>query len=126
MSGVYESGSHPLSEREARIAHSLILRMHPRLTVWFHQYLDMVWASGGDLRIEKSFTRVSGLPYRPMPQLVGGAISWQNNPLHGTTAFAAELPAGPPSAAEIARVVRAVLVAARGGLNRPTAEDGSR
>jgi hypothetical protein len=28
-----------------------------------------------------------------MPQLAGSAISWQNNTLHGTTAFAAELPA---------------------------------
>ena len=54
----------------------------------------MVWASGGDRRIEKAFARVSGLPYHPMPQLAGSAISWQNNTLPGTTAFAAELPAG--------------------------------
>ncbi|HWB23561.1 MAG TPA: DUF2817 domain-containing protein [Gaiellaceae bacterium] len=112
MSGVYESGPHPLSEREARIAHSLILRLHPHLTIWFHQHLDMVWASGGDRRIEKTFARVSGLPYHPMPQLAGSAISWQNNTLHGTTAFAAELPAGQPTSAEVARYVRAVLAAA--------------
>jgi len=113
MGGVYESGPRPLSEREARIAHALILRLHPHLTVWFHQHLDMVWASGGDRRVEKAFARVSGLPYHPMPQLAGSAISWQNNALPGTTAFAAELPAGRPSAAAIARYVRAVLVAAR-------------
>jgi murein peptide amidase A len=113
MGGVYESGTHPLSEREARIAHTLILRLHPHLTVWFHQHLDMVWASGGDRRIEKSFARASGLPYHPMPQLAGSAISWQNNTLDGTTAFAAELPAGPASAAQVARVARAVLAAAR-------------
>lgn len=124
MSGGYESGSHPLSEREARIAHSLILRLHPRLTVWFHQYLDMVWASGGDLRIEKSFARVSGLPYRPMPQLVGGAISWQNNALHGTTAFAAELP--PAERGGDRRRRTGSARSCTGGLNRPTAEGGSR
>jgi protein MpaA len=111
MSGVFASGRRPLSEREARIAHALILRLHPHLTVWFHQHRDMVWASGGDRRIEKVFARVSGLPYHPMPQLAGSAISWQNNALPGTTAFAAELPAGP--ATRIARYVRAVLAAAR-------------
>jgi protein MpaA len=112
MSGVYESGPRPLSEREARIAHVLILRLHPHLTVWFHQHLDMVWASGGDRRIEKVFARVSGLPYHPMPQLAGSAISWQNNTLRDTTAFAAELPAGQASPAAVKRYVAAILAAA--------------
>jgi len=57
------------------------------------------------------FARASGLPFHPMPQLAGSAISWQNNTLHGTTAFAAELPAGP--ALDVSRYVRAVLAAAR-------------
>jgi hypothetical protein len=39
----------------SRIAHALILRLHPYVTIWFHQHLDMVWASGGDRRIEKLF-----------------------------------------------------------------------
>ena len=94
LSGVYESGPRPLSEREARIAHALILRVRPHLTIWFHQHLDLVWASGGHRRIEKVFSRVSGLPYHPLPQLAGSAISWQNNTPPGTTAFAA----GPPQA----------------------------
>lgn len=113
MNGVYESGPRPLSEREARIAHALILRLHPRLTIWFHQHLDMVWASGGDRRVEKVFARVSGLPYHPMPELAGSAISWQNRSLRGTTAFAAELPAGQPGPAAVARYARAVVSAAR-------------
>jgi len=113
MSGVYASGSRPLSEREARISHRLILRLHPYLTVWFHQPLDLGWAPGGDRRPEKEFARVSALPYHPMPQLAGSAISWQNNTLHRTTAFAAELPAGRPDQAQVARYVRAVLAAAR-------------
>ena len=113
LGGVYASGPRPLSEREARIAHALVVRLHPHLTVWFHQHLDMVWASGGDRRIEKVFARVSGLPYHPMPQLAGSAITWQNNALRGTTAFAAELPAGQPTPAQTARYVRAVLAAAR-------------
>jgi protein MpaA len=113
MGGVYESGPGPLSEREARIAHMLILRLRPRLTIWFHQHLDLVWASGGNRRVEKAFARVSGLPYHPMPQLAGSATSWQNNTLSGTTAFVAELPAGEPSPRQVGRYVRAVLAAAR-------------
>jgi protein MpaA len=113
MDGVYESGPRALSEREARIAQRLILRVHPHVTVWFHQHLDMVWASGGNRRIEKTFARVSGLPYHPMPKLAGSAISWQNTALPGTTAFAAELPSGQPSRGAVARNVRAVLAAGR-------------
>jgi protein MpaA len=111
--GVYDSGPHPLSEREARIAERLITRLHPHLTVWFHQHLDLVWASGGDRRIEKVFARVSGLPYHPLPPLHGSAIDWQNHMLRGTTAFAAELPAGRATPQQVARYVRAVLAAAR-------------
>jgi protein MpaA len=113
LDGLYESGPRPLSEREARIAHALILRLRPRVTIWFHQHLDLIWASGGKRRVEKAFARVSGLPYHPLPPLAGSAISWQNHALPGTTAFAAELPAGRASALQVSRYVRAVLVAAR-------------
>jgi protein MpaA len=112
-SGVYASGPRALSEREARIAYRLILRLHPAVTIWFHQHLDLVWASGGDRRVERAFARVSRLPYHPLPPLGGSAIDWQNHALPGTTAFAAELPAGNPTAAEVARYVRAVMAAAR-------------
>jgi protein MpaA len=113
LDGVYESGPRALSEGEARIAYRLIRRLRPHVTIWFHQHLDMVWASGGRRRIEKAFARVSGLPYHPMPQLDGSAVTWQNTALRGTTAFAAELPAGQPDAAALARNVRAVLSAGR-------------
>ena len=111
--GVYASGPHALSEREARIAHRLIVRLHPAVTIWFHQHLDLVWASGGDRRVEKAFARASGLPYHPLPPLGGSAIDWQNHALRGTTAFAAELPAGEPTTAELAGYVRAVFAAGR-------------
>ena len=111
--GVYASGPRPLSEREARIAYRLILRLHPAVTIWFHQHLDLVWASGGNRRVEKEFARVSGLPYHPLPPLGGSAIDWQNHALPATTAFAAELPAGPATSTQVARYVQAVLAAGR-------------
>jgi protein MpaA len=113
LAGVYYSGPRPLSEPEARIAHALILRIHPVVSVWFHQHLDLVWASGGNLRVERRFAQVSGLRYRRLPPLAGSAIDWQNHALAGTTAFAAELPAGWPSSAAMARYVRAVIAAIR-------------
>jgi murein peptide amidase A len=109
LAGVYYSGRRALSEREARIGYRLILRLRPAVTVWFHQHLNLVWASGGDPAVERRFARVSGLPYRRLPALPGSAIDWQNHRLLGTTAFAAELPAGPASARAVARYVRAVL-----------------
>lgn len=112
LNGVYYSGRRPLSEVEARIAHSLILRVHPAVSVWFHQHLDLVWASGGDLRVERRFAQVSGLPYHRLPPLAGSAIDWQNHALPGTTAFAAELPAGPAAPAAVVRYARAVVAAA--------------
>jgi protein MpaA len=114
MSGFYESGPRPLSEPEARIAYRLILRLRPHVTIWFHQHLDLVWASGGDRRIERRFARLSGLPYHALPPLAGSAISWQNHALPGTTAFAAELPVGELNRASVARFARAVLAIAHG------------
>ena len=111
--GAYYSGTRALSEREARIAHRLILHLHPVVSVWFHQHLDLVWASGGNRAVERRFAAVSGLPYHPLPPLAGSAIDWQNDALPGTTAFAAELPAGEPPPSAVARYVRAVLAAAR-------------
>jgi protein MpaA len=113
LGGVYDSGPRALSEREARIGYRLILRLHPAVTVWFHQHLNLVWASGGDPAVERRFARVSGLPYRRLPALPGSAIDWQNHRLPGTTAFAAELPAGPAGARAVARYVRAVLAVGR-------------
>jgi protein MpaA len=108
-SGVYSSGPRPLSEPEARIARRLILRLRPSVTIWFHQHLDLVWASGGDPAVERRFATVSGLPFRRLPALGGSAIDWQNHRLPGTTAFAAELPAGAAPASAARRYVRAVL-----------------
>jgi murein peptide amidase A len=113
LGGVYYSGSRPLSEREAMIGYRLILRLRPTVTIWFHQHLNLVWASGGDLAVQRRFARLSGLPYRRLPPLPGSAIDWQNHRLPGTTAFAAELPAGPAGPRAVARYVRAVLAVGR-------------
>jgi murein peptide amidase A len=115
LAGAYYSGRRPLSEREARIGYRLVLALRPTVTIWFHQHLDLVWASGGDPAVERRFAQVSGLPYRRLPALRGSAIDWQNDRLPGTTAFAAELPAGDPDPQAVARYARAVIAAGRVG-----------
>ena len=110
MGGVYESGPRPLSEREARIAHTLILRLHPHLTIWFHQPLGLVDGSKRSLALERRFARLSGLPLKQLKgRYPGAATHWERHIIPGATAFVVELPGGTPSAARVDRYARAVL-----------------
>ena len=104
----YYAGPGPLSEPESRIEHSLLLRIRPRLTIWFHQPYDVTDRSGGDVRLENQFASLSGLPLRRLPRYPGSITSWENFRLRSGTAFVVELPAGPPSPAAAGRYARAV------------------
>jgi hypothetical protein len=113
------SGQGPLSEPETRIARKLIRRLHPAVTIWFHQPLALVDRSGGDpgdLRIQRRFAQLSGLPLRRIPPLPGTATRWQNHAFPGTTAFVVELPRGRLGRGPLQRYTNAVLkVAAADG-----------
>jgi murein peptide amidase A len=87
------SGPRPLSEPESRIAHALILRVRPQVTIWFHQPLGVVDESGGNVRVERRYARLTGLPLRRLTRYPGSAAGWQNHRLPGSTAFVVELPA---------------------------------
>jgi murein peptide amidase A len=91
--GRYYPGRQPASERETRIAMRLIERIEPDITIWFHQPLALVDASG-DLTIERRYARLVGLPLVPLGRLHGTATSWQKRVLRGTEAFVIELPGG--------------------------------
>jgi protein MpaA len=106
------SGTRPLSEPEARVARALILRLRPRLTVWFHQPLGVTDRSGGDVALERRFAAISGLPLRRLARYHGSAATWENHRLPGSTAFVVELPADPAPAAQLRRYVRAVRTVA--------------
>jgi protein MpaA len=113
LSGVYESGRAPASERETRIAMRLILRVRPKVTIWFHQHLNMVVLTSGNLGLQRRFARLAGLRAGRLPSYRGTATGWQNARQPGSTAFVVELPAGrlsPSAAARFARAVRAVSV----------------
>jgi protein MpaA len=107
------SGPRPLSEPEARIAHSLILRARPQVTIWFHQPLALVDKSGGSISVERRFAELSGLPLRRLTRYPGSAAGWQNHRLPGTTAFVVELPGGALPAARVSRYAAAVRALSR-------------
>ncbi len=103
------SGSGPLTEPESRVAYNLIRRVHPAITVWFHQPLALVDESGGDLGIEQRYASLVGLPLRRLTRYPGSAAGWQNNTMPGTSAFVVELPAGTLSAAAAERYADALV-----------------
>jgi protein MpaA len=112
LKGVYYSGPRPLSEPESRIVRGLILKLRPTVTIWFHQHMNLVDVSGGDLAVERRFARLVGLDLVRLRRFPGSFISWENATLPGTTAFAVELPAGRLSAASTRKYANAVLAIA--------------
>jgi protein MpaA len=107
--GLHYSGPRVLSEPESRFAYHLIRRLRPRITIWFHQPLDVVDESGGNPRLEQKFATLAGLPFRRLPRYPGSAASWQNHTIPGTSAFVVELPPGPLSPSRTRELAEAVL-----------------
>jgi murein peptide amidase A len=110
---VYYGGSHPFSERETRLARDLIQRIHPRVTIWYHQHMNVVWAYGPSTAAGRVYAGASGMALYHHPWLPGSATNWQNHHLRGTAALTIELPAGSLTQAEIRRQVHAALITAQ-------------
>ncbi len=106
-------GPHPLSEPEDRIARRLIARVHPDVSIWFHQPLGLVVRSKGDIAIQRRFARRVGLPLvRLTGRYPGSVTSWQNHWHPEAAAFVVELPSGSLSPAAVHRFVSAIVHAA--------------
>lgn len=112
LSGIYDSGPHPLSEPESRIAARLIARIDPGVSIWFHQHLDLVDESGGDAAVERRFAESAGMRLGRLAREPGGVVDWENHRDRASTAFVVELPAGALPATSVARLAHAVLSAA--------------
>lgn len=109
LTGTFASGPHALSEPESSAASALIVRLRPRVSIWFHQALGVVDDSQGSGTLERRFARLVGLPLARLTDYPGSVASWENHTLKGTTAFVVELRAGALSSAEARRYARAVL-----------------
>ncbi len=104
----YYPGPGPASERETRVGMHVVRRLRPDITIWFHQPEINVRAGGGSERAARAYARLVGLPYLPLPVPPGAATAWQTRTIKGSQAFVVELPAGPLSADDAARHVRAI------------------
>ncbi|HEY6396440.1 MAG TPA: M14 family metallopeptidase [Solirubrobacteraceae bacterium] len=109
----YYGGPYPFSERETQLAHNLVLRIHPLVTIWYHQHMDVVWAFGPSTHAGAIYARVSGMQLYHQPWLAGTATNWQNHRFPRTAALTIELPAGSLSPQQIRQHTRAVLIVAR-------------
>lgn len=106
-------GPRPLSEPESRAIRGLVRRLHPAVTIWYHQHARLVDDSGGDRRVERRYADLVGLPLRRFGNGLPGRITgWQNASFPSATAFVVELAAGALSPSQAARHVAAVLDAA--------------
>ena len=110
LGGAFYSGPRPASEPETRALMRLIRRVRPTVTIWFHQHLNMVVLTRGNLGLQRRFARLAGLRTGYIPGLSGTATGWSNATFPGTTAFVVELPAGRLSARATARIARAVRI----------------
>ena len=107
------SGPRPLSEPETRIAARLVERLHPELTIWFHQPQGLVRAWGPSVAAGRRYARAAGMRFRAIRWPAGTAPNWQNRRFPGTSSFVIELPPGSLTQAAAARQARAVLALPR-------------
>ena len=101
-----------LSEPESRFAARLIRRLHPQVTIWFHQHEKRVRAWGHSVPEARRYARLAWMRFDVVPRPAGSATSWQNDRFPRSSSFVVELPAGRLSGAAVARHVRAILHAA--------------
>ena len=102
-------GPRPLSEPETRAAARLIRRVKPSVTIWFHQPQALVRSWGESTPDARRYARLAGMRFRALRWPRGTAANWQNHRFPGTSSFVVELPAGPLTKAQAARLARAVL-----------------
>ena len=53
-------------------------RVHPTVSVWFHQPVGVVDESGGSVLVERRFATILGLPLERMQRYNGSVVSWEN------------------------------------------------
>ena len=115
LGSTFYAGRRPLSEPESRIAYRLVRRLHPAVSIWFHQHLGLVDDSSGSRAIERRFARAAGLPLAPLAREPGSAVNWETHRFPHGSSFVVELPAGTLAAAAVARLASAVTVVSASG-----------
>jgi len=97
------------TQPETRAVTALIRRLHPRVTIWFHQHQNLVRAWGRSIATARRYARLARMRFAALRWPNGSAANWQNRAFPGTSSFVVELPAGSLSARAVARQANAVL-----------------
>jgi murein peptide amidase A len=111
----YYSGPKPFSEPETRAVRGLIRRLHPDVTIWYHQPYGrtLIPCHRRGRRVALRYARLSGLTADDCyPTPPGAATGWQDARLR-EKAFVAEFGPGGLSRTEVRRHARAVVRIAR-------------
>jgi protein MpaA len=115
---LFYSGKRPLSEPESRFADHLVRRVRPSISIWFHQHMDLVDHSGGDVAVERRYAQLVGMPLTRLPRYPGSATGWENHRLTRGTAFVVELPSGRLSPKGVERFSDGIRALARSATAR--------
>ena len=108
------AGPRPFSEPESDAVRRLVLRLRPRVTIWFHQPWGQVLAPcHGAATLQRRYARIAHMPLQRCrgSDLPGTATRWQLHALPASRAFVVELAPGrltPPALRRHARAVLAV------------------
>jgi len=123
----FYQGPRPLSEPETQAVATFLARLRPAVSVWYHQPYRNVAVPHDRPAAALRYARIADWPVErlPGPDYRGVIDEWQRHAVPGTDAFVVEFGADRPSAAEIARHVRAALALVEGpaaaARPRPTA-----
>jgi murein peptide amidase A len=88
------SGPYAWSEPETRTVRALVRRLHPDLTIWYHQPQTIVRAWGHSVPMARKYARFSGMTLRRIRWPHGTAPNWQNHRFPGASSFVVELAPG--------------------------------
>jgi protein MpaA len=109
------AGTGPASEPETQAMVAFIERIHPDLTLWYHQDLFRIAPSTGRAgAIRRQYAKLTGLPVLPVTggTYTGTASGWEAKAVPGTVSFIVEL--GPTLSSQDAdRHAAAVLTVAQ-------------
>ncbi|HYM63296.1 MAG TPA: DUF2817 domain-containing protein [Gaiellaceae bacterium] len=106
-------GRAPFSEPETRAARTLVRRIRPDVTIWYHQPQATVRAWGGSIPAGRRYARLAGVRFRAIRWPPGSAPNWQNHQFSGSASYVVELAPGSLSAGLAFRHAHAVLAIAR-------------
>jgi protein MpaA len=115
----YYGGPRPFSEPESRAVRTLVNRIEPDVSIWYHQPWGAVLACRGKPRIAVRYAKLARMRTSCLGRgLPGTAISWQKHAFPGTNAFVVEFGPSKISGGTARRHARAAVKVIRGGVGQ--------